>query len=97
MDPNCHASLQPCRRRTLTSRAGVGVRDPEAVSETYTMWLPVRVSFVPLPVDSTTKEVVAASMRCGMWLIGLQTRRPSPALACAARESRVKPGASAGV
>ena len=42
--------------RTLTSLAAAGIHDPEAALETYTMWCPVSVSEVPLPVDKTQND-----------------------------------------
>jgi len=40
------------------------------------MWAPLRVSAVPLPVDSLTKALGEFTSLCGMCVIGLQTMRP---------------------
>ena len=73
-------------QHTWTSLAGAGIRIrfAQAPSETYTIWLPLRVSAVPLPIASLTKALRVATLRCGMCVTGLQIIRPSSAAACMA-------------
>ena len=76
------------KTQTWTSRAGAGSRDAAAMLETYTMWSSLSVSAVPLPVDSSTKELRAVRFRCGMKCTGLHTRRPSLCTACKSSQLR---------